>query len=209
MSVITELQTNQKVCYCCGRKKTHVRKNGKPQWYANRPTKLYLCHKCYTRFYRETHVGYMREYRKLNYKKLKKQNELWRQKNIERLREYRKEYLPKYRDTHRQELRDYKNKWRQEAKIMLMEILGGVRCKKCGYDKNIWGLQIDHINGKGTRERRDKFNNSTEAMYWYYIKRPKLAIRKLQVLCALCNIEKRFMNGEVNQYSKKNRNRYK
>lgn len=147
----------------------------------------------------------MKEYRKNNYKSIKKTQDMWRQKNIDHLREYRKEYLPKYIETHRQELRNYKNKWRQEAKILLMEILGGVKCKKCGYNKNIWGLQIDHINGGGTKERRDKFHHSSEAMYFYYLKHPKLARRKLQVLCALCNIEKRFMNGEVNQYSKKGR----
>jgi len=36
-------------CYACGSDKTYVRRDGRANWYTNKPTNLFLCAKCYQR----------------------------------------------------------------------------------------------------------------------------------------------------------------
>jgi len=67
--------------------------------------------------------------------------------------------------------------------------LFGNKCKMCG-NKNPIVLQIDHINGGGTKER--KKTNS--------LRRYKLVLEdpsKYQLLCANCNVIKKYMNKEI------------
>lgn len=91
--------------------------------------------------------------------------------------------------------RKLEKKYRKEQRMMLFEILGGVICNHCGYDKDIRALQFDHKNGGGRKDRK-RFSNSTFGMIKYYIARPQEARDKLQVLCANCNAIKIHENGE-------------
>lgn len=68
-----------------------------------------------------------------------------------------------------------------------LEILGS-KCCKCGFS-DIRALQIDHINGGGNRERKEK---GDYAMYKGVILNPE----KYQLLCANCNWIKRHENHE-------------
>ena len=68
-------------------------------------------------------------------------------------------------------------------RISLLSLLGA-QCIKCGF-RDIRALQLDHIEGHGCQERKQKKGN--QRMIDYYLKHPIEAIKKLQVLCANCN----------------------
>lgn len=73
-----------------------------------------------------------------------------------------------------------------------MEALGG-KCVKCGF-KDVRALQIDHINGGGSQERkeRDFKMNFHKHVLESFIRKEN----KYQLLCANCNWIKRFENKE-------------
>lgn len=77
--------------------------------------------------------------------------------------------------------------YQKNIRYQLFDVLGHT-CVKCGFvDKR--ALQIDHINGGGMEDRKNK--GSATAMYKYYVEHPELAKERLQVLCANCNWIKR------------------
>ena len=71
----------------------------------------------------------------------------------------------------------------------LLRFLGG-RCRRCGFD-NPLALQVDHVNGGGSAERR-RSRASSRTMLSRARENPDL----YQLLCANCNIIKRFECGE-------------
>ena len=77
------------------------------------------------------------------------------------------------------------------ARVEAINILGG-RCKRCGFD-DIRALQIDHINGGGSKEIKEIGG------YKIYLKiiSTKNKDKDYQVLCANCNWIKRYENKEV------------
>lgn len=79
--------------------------------------------------------------------------------------------------------------YNMQIRLRLMEVLGGKVCSSCGYNKDARALQIDHKSGGGAHEVRSFKGNIT--MYRVYMKNPELARKKLQVLCANCNMIKR------------------
>src|SRR5690606_22318669 len=108
--------------------------------------------------------------------------------------EKRAEYLTNWREQNREVIRAknreryYKNrlqrsKQRYERKKAIrnamIELLGG-KCVKCGFS-DIRALQIDHVNGGGTIERR-KFNNNHHNMLLKYLENVEMAKQKLQLL---------------------------
>ncbi len=79
-----------------------------------------------------------------------------------------------------------KSKWGLTVyghRLALLSLLGA-QCVKCGFS-DIRVLQIDHINGYGCQDRKEKHGN--QRMIDYYAKHPIEALQKLQVLCANCN----------------------
>ena len=81
----------------------------------------------------------------------------------------------------------------RSPRIKLIEMLGG-HCVKCQYAYDIRALQIDHINGNGRKEAR---KHGTSSMYYFYLRNPQIAFKKIQVLCANCNQIKRHENKEA------------
>lgn len=83
--------------------------------------------------------------------------------------------------------RDYQRSKYQEFRDKIVEVLGG-KCAQCGYDENILGLDIDHIENDGNLERKNrKGTNVTMLRKW-------LAndCKGLQLLCGTChNIKSR------------------
>lgn len=62
---------------------------------------------------------------------------------------------------------------------------GKLNCAVCGYDKNINGLELDHMDGKGN-ENRKKLKSA--GGHGYYTKLKKLGFPLgYQVLCSTCN----------------------
>lgn len=82
---------------------------------------------------------------------------------------------------------------RRLPRLQLIIILGG-QCIECKYNLDIRALQIDHIKGGGTKEVK-RFG-SLSKMCKYYLCNIEIAKANLQVLCANCNVIKRYTNGE-------------
>lgn len=84
----------------------------------------------------------------------------------------------------------------RKYKAILFSILGA-RCVKCGFD-DTRVLQFDHIHGNGKNDRK----TLGSSIYPFYVKRPELALKTLQVLCANCNWIKRYENDEINNHKR-------
>lgn len=76
----------------------------------------------------------------------------------------------------------------QRAEIL--KLLGG-KCKKCGFDDSR-ALAIDHINGGGTKERKDIGGG----YYSYVLKKIKSGSLDYQILCCNCNQIKKIEQSE-------------
>lgn len=114
-------------------------------------------------------------------------------RNREYLKKYRQQRLRKYR---REYMKDYYHRWR----AAVLERIGDSKCARCGFD-DPRALQIDHVNGGGTkRERR------WDCTYW---RRLALApdeeiVGVYQILCANCNFIKMVENHETGGASRRN-----
>ena len=80
---------------------------------------------------------------------------------------------------------------RQLNRLAAMHVLGGTKCKQCGWDKDVRALQIDHVRGNGAEERKIL---SSLPMYRKII-RGEVNLQDYQVLCANCNTIKGAVNG--------------
>ena len=77
-------------------------------------------------------------------------------------------------------------------RLRLIDLLGGEKCMRCGFS-DIRALQIEHINGGGTKQFKE---NGTYSVYAYYLNHPEKAKRDLQVFCANCNWIKKSLRSE-------------
>jgi hypothetical protein len=82
----------------------------------------------------------------------------------------------------------------QEKKTKLFMLLGGVKCIKCGFDRDYRALVIEHKNNDGHEDKK-KFK-TTLRKCTYYLEHPDEAKEKLQVYCANCNTIKEFKRIE-------------
>ncbi len=127
------------------------------------------------------------KYRKENPDKIKRNQDRHEKtkKRIENKKQYKK--------THQKEFKQYNLKSMNNLRVKLFELLGCI-CKNCGFsDKR--ALQFDHINGGGTKQRREL--KSQTQVYRFYVKNPQLAKQQLQVLCANCNFIKEMKKRGV------------
>lgn len=91
-----------------------------------------------------------------------------------------------YRDNRQ---REYLRKIRNAT----LEALGGV-CKECGFsDKR--ALQIDHVNGGGSKERKER--GFSKNFHKHVLESFLKGEGRYQLLCANCNWIKRFENKEA------------
>ncbi len=105
----------------------------------------------------------------------------------------KKHSIKKYHTKHKERLRKYNEERLQRLKAEAYIILGN-KCISCGFtDKR--ALQIDHINGGGSKERREKPLHGT-MKYKRIIENPTYYKDILQILCANCNWIKKFENYE-------------
>ena len=133
------------------------------------------------------------------------------EKRLSYLREYNKRtgkytteeyraYKRKYSSEHRKEFYIYQKRYRQKLRVEVLETLGS-KCQKCGFS-DIRALQIDHINGGGSKELKSLGKcGSRYTKFLMNIKnlgkddKEKL-FSKYQLLCANCNWIKRSENNE-------------
>ena len=95
----------------------------------------------------------------------------------------------------RQAAKACNERWKRAAHAAL-----GGKCALCGFT-DIRALQIDHVNGGGTREhhrRKPDGNNWRRiCLSKYYRLVVEDQTGKYQLLCANCNWIKRTTNGEI------------
>lgn len=107
---------------------------------------------------------------------------------------YQRAYQKKIYTPHsekRQGRREYLKKWRKKntgyekaRRLRAMEVVGNgvLKCSNCGCDKiNI--LEIDHINGNGTKEHRQQ----TVHAFYTAIANGTRTTDDLRILCKVCN----------------------
>ena len=134
-------------------------------------------------------AAYQQEWKKKNIDHVRNRSRLYYKKNKLRLREQKSRWR-KSKNGRRSEKKYYAGKGRlsllllrQRKRKEVLDHLGG-KCQQCGYS-DYRALQIDHVNGKGSRERRRLYKSS--ASYKFY-KRVKLDKKnRYQILCANCN----------------------
>ena len=136
-----------------------------------------LCKRCYTRKQR-------REYYKANPEKYRIKAKKWYKNNRESVLATNRKRLPL--------IRIYRRQYENKIRLDILKLMGN-KCVKCGFD-NWMGLQLDHINGGGTKEMREF--KRPKAMYRFYLANPLEAKKRIQVLCANCNQIKRYLNNE-------------
>lgn len=89
----------------------------------------------------------------------------------------------------------WKRNKREATRNEILDFLGR-RCAKCGFDQNVLALQIDHINGDGYVERA-AVHGDGQRYYNNILKNLKIdGCDKYQILCANCNIIKKYENNE-------------
>jgi hypothetical protein len=120
-----------------------------------------------------------------------------------------KAYYKKYREINRKKININQNKNKtirslkqhnklKQDKIELFQLLGG----KCNNPDcpipiekmDIRCLQVDHINGKGCKERKQYGRGST--LYRNILKKVKAGSKDYQLLCVYCNWLKSFEQKE-------------
>ncbi len=129
----------------------------------------------------------------------------WSKEYYLKHREHYIKYNAEYRRTHKEKLQAKYQAYKERGlllnikrlKINKVDIIsyysnGTMKCLKCGFD-DIRALQIDHINGGGTKHRRE-LGRTGDAFYrWLRLNNYP---EGYQVLCCNCNWIKRFENKE-------------
>ena len=137
--------------------------------------------------HKESESERKKQYYRNNIKKVNKRNKKWKNNNKEKILEYKREYMKKHKD--------YFNTKRKELgkrnKENLFILLGNI-CRECKED-NIILLDLEHKNGDGKDDRKKGLKGYSLSNY--YLKRPKLAKKKLQLLCVKCHRFKNHREG--------------
>ena len=105
-------------------------------------------------------------------------------------------WVNKNRERHREYDRKYKKEHYFPSKLRYKIIkLLGRKCVKCGF-QDVRALQIDHIDGGGSKERK-QYKIGGYNYYKYILSLSEIDMKsKYQILCANCNWIKRFENNE-------------
>lgn len=110
-------------------------------------------------------------------------------------KEYMRGYMKNFRENHREEYNKYSREYCAKKRKEILTFFGN-KCIECGYEG--LALQIDHVNGHGTQERK-KLGRETIKYYLYIIKQIKLGSKDYQLLCANCNFIKRLTKENSNR----------
>ena len=103
-------------------------------------------------------------------------------------------YDIEYRKEHRPRISKYQRDYLRNLRRSMVDALGG-KCIRCGFE-DIRALQIDHINGGGSEERRDKKYRGA-SLHKIVLESFLRGENKYQLLCANCNWIKREENQEL------------
>jgi len=138
--------------------------------------------------------AFSNEARRANYQKYKKRILAWRKKwyvaNRQKSKEIHAKWYLKNKDKNHKYYIEKNRKFYKDLRDKIFEKLGN-ECVKCKFS-DPRALQIDHINGGGTKELK---SFSTTRKYYLNILEDKE--NRFQILCANCNSIKRFENKEI------------
>jgi hypothetical protein len=166
----------------------------------------------YYREHREHLLDLNRKRKDLDPKKYKdnkkKSTYKWRENNKEKYNSGMRDYRRKNPEIMRI-IMDRRNKKESERKQKLraeiIKLLGGKcsnsNCPILPEKMDIRALQIDHIKGNGSQERK-KFQRNALNQYLYIIKEVKNGNKDYQSLCVYCNWIKRYENDELGDTQK-------
>lgn len=132
----------------------------------------------------------------------------WKDKNPEykeRRNEVRRAWGPDHPESIKRNIRTAK--WKSahpsydaercaRARIEALDIWN-CTCVKCGYNKDLRALEVDHINGDGYLERNGKRGGAMKNYrHWVNLIADPQVKEKFQLLCANCHKIKTFENNE-------------
>lgn len=123
-------------------------------------------------------------YAKRYYQKHKEKQKVYAKNYYRKNRERRRQYYQE----HKEALNNYHQEWRHQLKLEVFSYYSGgiLGCRCCG-ETDIVVLCLDHINGGGTRERRETRRLGVGLYSW--LKTHNFP-DGYQVLCANCNMRK-------------------
>jgi hypothetical protein len=156
------------------------------------PEKRKASNKASRERHKERYLHYLKEYRAIHPEEIKQRETEYYEQNkehiIERTKQYRQEH-PEAELAHLQRLNARRNKLREQ----ILDILGR-KCVRCGYDTDVRALQIDHVNGGGSQERKKLVYGIP--YYRRILECVQANSGEYQVLCANCNTIKRMEEQE-------------
>lgn len=140
----------------------------------------------------------------------------WRNDNRQHLLEYKRNWRKKNKDHDNVVNKEnFEKKWMKDGGVLYRQsrrslsqrrreeviILMGGECAHCGYRKDVRALQIDHVKGGGSKDRKT-FGHSASTLLRKCMQSIEKKDGKFQVLCANCNWIKRYENRELNRKDK-------
>ena len=111
-------------------------------------------------------------------------------KNLDKRREYNRKSYYKNKDERDKKIKEYQQK--NKSDVMNHYSGGNARCSCCGIKELIF-LTIDHIEGDGSKQRKDG-THKTGSMFYIWL-RKKNYPKGFQVLCYNCNQAKRQLKN--------------
>lgn len=129
---------------------------------------------------------YLHDYYRKNKDKMYKINRLWTKRNIGRVRLFKQ----RYKQRHWVKYRKGESNRAKKLRLELLDILGGPKCIRCGYEQDWRALNFDHIRDDGAEDRL--IHGHWTSFYSFYISNPEIARANLQVLCCNCNQIKKY-----------------
>jgi len=147
----------------------------------------------YYEAHREKRREYSRQYYQTHKEKKIEYSRQYYQTHKEKCRERHNEYGQKYRQIHGEKLSEYARKRLEQVRWKIINLLGN-KCVKCGFP-DLRALQIDHVHGGGRREWRE-FNGCMK-YFRHILEKIKDGSKDYQLLCANCNLIKKYENHEV------------
>ncbi len=137
--------------------------------------------------HREKRLEYMRKWRQEHPEYSRKWKEANKDKVIECRRKWNKthpEYLRKHYEANRDKAIEYGRKYNRKIKMMALSMISKkIECINCGCD-DIRLLEVNHINGGGTKESKIL---GAGCSLWLKIISGKRKTDDLDIRCKVCN----------------------